>query len=203
MSKLWPAKVIDNNDPDKQGKVQIYIEPLMLDVQPSLYPWANADREFTSNIPEINDIVWVWFENERDFYNPFYKTKLSYAEYNEHNATIGSLTGTYPDIKYIKLKNGVSIALNSNLTEASILVGNAEIYIATTGIITIKNGSSTIERNVLGETLKAKLELLIDTIKNLTTVGTGTATVSAASQANLEVIKGQLTAILSPNLKNN
>jgi alcohol dehydrogenase YqhD (iron-dependent ADH family) len=202
---IWPAKVIDNNDPDKKGKVQIYIEYLMSDVKPSLYPWAFQDREFTSFIPENNEMVWVWFEDEINYRNPFYKTKLSYKDYQEHNESIGSLTGVYPNIKYIKLKNGVAIALNSDATELSIVAGNGEIFIDSTGIITLKNGSfPEVEKSILGETLKDKLEELIDTIKAITTTGGPTTqSVSTASQTALDVFKTQLTSILSSNVKNN
>ncbi len=152
--RFWPAKVIDNNDPEKKGRVKIYIEWLMEGIPASDYPWAYQDREFTSYIPEINDMVWVYFENEENFKNPFYKNKISYEDYNEHNQKIGSLEGDYPDIKYIKLKNGVAIAINSNKEEISITNGGAEIFINSTGEIHIKGDGSSIEFTVLGETLK-------------------------------------------------
>jgi hypothetical protein len=148
MSKNYIAEIKDNNDPDKEGKVQIYIPELHYGFQSSQYPWARQDREFTSDIPEINDLVWIYFEDKEYFKKAFYKNKLNLKQYHDHNKTIGSLTGVYPDIKYVRLKNGVSIALNSNQTEATIKVGSAEIYIDPNGKIKITgadielNGSS-------------------------------------------------------------
>lgn len=148
------AKVIKNNDSEKKGRVQIYIPELMKDLQPSLYPWAYSDLNFTSNIPNIGDMVWVWFEDEEfgTFKKPFYQGVLNFENYHNHNKTIGSMTGVYPDIKYLYLKNGVALGLNSNQTEVSIIAGSAEIFINSSGEIHIKSGEA-VEKSVKGETL--------------------------------------------------
>lgn len=202
--KLWPAKVIDNNDADLKGKVQIYIEPLMWGLKPADYPWAYQDREFTSFIPEVDDFVWVWFEEEDTYRKPFYRTKISFEEYSEHNSTIGSLTGSYPDLKYLKLKNGVSIALNSNQTEASIVAGSAEIFINSSGEIHIKGSSGTLEFSLLGEKTKAMIEKLLDKIVahgHSSAVGPTGAPLNAAEFTAIKTT--DVATILSTKVKNN
>ena len=75
--KRYIAEIIDNNDPDTEGKCQIYIEPLHHDLQPSQYPWAKQDISgFASWIPEIGDKVWVWFQDEEFYRKPYYNGKI-------------------------------------------------------------------------------------------------------------------------------
>jgi len=138
MEELFIAKVIDNNDSDEAGKVQIYIPHLMEGMTPSHYPWANQDREFTSFIPEVGEFIWVYFFDPVYKKKPYYRNKVTLKEYNDHAETIGSMSGSYPNIKYIKFDNGVSLALNSSETEISILAGNTEIYISPAGEIIVK-----------------------------------------------------------------
>jgi len=181
--KRYIGKVIDNNDPDLEGKCQIYVEHLMSGFQPSQYQWFKQDREFTSNIPEINDLVWAYFEDELASRQGYYQNKVTLKSLHEHNETIGSITGAYPDVKYIQLKNGVSIALNSNQTEVSIIAGTAEIYIDPTGLISIKNGVTT---------LKTLIDALIDILLALDTTGSPTSHVTgpgAIAKLNAEKIK--------------
>lgn len=141
MPNKFIAEVIDNNDPLKQGRCQIYIAHLMENWNPDHYPWAYPNRDWSSNIPEIGDKIWIFFEEEEFLKKPFYQNKVQFIDENDANETIGSMTGAYPDIKYIQLKNGVSIGLNSDETEISILAGNAEIFIDKNGKVNI-NGNT-------------------------------------------------------------
>lgn len=135
MPENYIAKVINNVDPDLKGKVQIYIPHKMEGMNPSHYPWVKQDKEWTSFIPEIGEYIWVYFIDETFLKKGYYKNKVTLKDYHDHNETIGSMSDVYPNIKYIKLSNGVSFALSSNLTEASIKAGNTEIYINPSGAI--------------------------------------------------------------------
>ncbi|MCP4650354.1 MAG: hypothetical protein GY853_09795 [PVC group bacterium] len=187
------AKVINNNSTESQeavenGSVQVYIEFLMQDIEKDMYPWVFQNAEWTSNIPEIGEYVWVEFLDEENWRNGYYGNKVTLRDYHEHNETIGSMSGNYPNIKYIKLANGVSIALNSSETEVTIVAGDAEIYIDPDGIISIQGGSGTLEFSILGETLKAWLEAHIHP--------TGVGPSGVATTA------GTLNTILSTSVKN-
>lgn len=146
--KKYIAKVIDNNDENKGGRVQVYIEELHHDISSDLYPWVRQDREFTSFIPEVDDLVWVYFQDEVFFRQStgFYCNKVTLKEKHEHDETIGSITGEYPNIKYIKLKNGCSIAMNSDDPEITITHPSAEIFIDVDGniIVTDATGNEII-----------------------------------------------------------
>lgn len=141
MSNKFIAECINNNDPLKQGRICIFIPYLMENFSSDHYPWAYPDREWSSNIPEIGEKIWVFFEEEKYFKKPFYQNKVQFIESNDANETIGSMTGKYPNLKYIQLKNGVSIAFNSEETEVTIVAGDAEIFIDSSGKINL-NGNS-------------------------------------------------------------
>lgn len=125
MSKLFIAKVIDNNSlnyvsPDPaippatmNGRVQIYIAELHHGFSKDKYIWARHDREMTSNIPEIGDYVWVWFYDEVHWKKAFYKNKVDLLGKHDHGKTIGSITTAYPNVKYIRFSNGVAIGFSS------------------------------------------------------------------------------------------
>ncbi len=204
MPNNFIAEVISNSDPLKQGRVQIYIPHLMEGFLKDHYPWAFPDREFSSFIPEVGDKVWVFFEEEEYLKKPFYQNKVQFIDSNDANETIGSITGSYPDIKYIKLKNGVSIALNSNQTEATLKVGDAEIYINPSGEIHIKGKTGSLEYSVLGATLKQMLSDILDKIilHKHPTAPTGPASVPD-NTADFTIIKTiTLPTILSTSVKN-
>lgn len=190
MAKEYIAQVMNNDsqqhpDAQKDGRVQIYIPELHYGFQTDQYPWARQDRNFSSNIPEVDDLVWVYFHDEVLFKKPFYKNKVNLLQKHDHGKTIGSLTGIYPDIKYIYLKNGVSIALNSNEPEASIKAGNAEIFISSSGEIHIKsegdsiiNSSGSVTIKNQAQNMKLLVDALFDLLVNFKTTGTAPAHVT-------------------------
>jgi hypothetical protein len=192
--KKYIAEIIDNNDPDTEGKCQIYIEPLHHDLQPSQYQWARQDREWTSNIPEIGDFVWVWFQDEEFYRKPYYQNKINLKNYNEQNESIGNISGSYPDIKYLKLANGVSIALNSNQTEVTIVAGNAEIFIDSSGNINLNgNSKSFVTYTELNTALQNMLTLLNADIVKANGQGgtaTGTTTLDISSAETITILTG-------------
>lgn len=135
MANEYIAKVIDNDDEDKEGKVQIYIEALMHGFKPSDYPWARQDKGATSAIPEKDDMIWVYYEDEVNYRNPYYKNKLNLEKYHEHDKyddEVKSSTGgsaEYPDVKYIYFENGVCIAVSSSDSKPEITIHHPMAYI--------------------------------------------------------------------------
>ena len=204
------AKVIDNDStksPEavENGSVQIYVEEIMQDIDKDLYPWVYQDAELTSNIPEIGDYVWVEFLDEANFRNGFYFNKVELKDYHEHNETIGSIVSVFPDVKYLKLKNGVAIGFSSNTDTPEISIYHpkgAEIFIDTDGLVSIKGASGTLESTLLGETTNQFLSDLIDGILALT-VPTGVGPSGLAiNSATFTSLKSQLSTLLSPDVKN-
>lgn len=150
MTKKFIAKIIDNDDSEQKGRVQIFIDHLMENWEKDHYPWAFPCNSFSSHIPEIGDYYWVWFEDKQNFKKPFYTHKVQFHDSNDANKTIGSLEGSYPDIKYIWFENGVAIAMNSNQAELSITNGTSEIYVNNNNDIIIGNGTAEVKLEANG-----------------------------------------------------
>lgn len=163
--KLYAADVIDNNDLKQEGRVQIYIEPLMWGIGKtarSKLPWARpfynetgGDSTFgESKIPETNSKVWVWYEDDVNKKNPFYVTGLQLAGLNPHKLftqhvapsliTAGQ-SATYPDVKYTYYPNGICIGVSSSQTDPEIFIYHSP----TTYMFIDKTGSMTITSPVL------------------------------------------------------
>jgi len=152
---LYPALVKDNNSPDIDGKIKIYIESLHHGISDSLLPWALPAKEGTggsntygvSCIPEKDSLVWIYFEDETWHRNAFYTWDLNLNKVNPHKlfndnvkSSVGATTA-YPDVKYIYLKNGICIALSSNTStpEITIYHPSASLFIDNSGKIDIKS----------------------------------------------------------------
>jgi len=133
--RRYIAKVINNNDPEKEGKVQIYVEHLMSNFNPSHYPWARQDRAWTSDIPETGSYVWVYFTDEQFLKKPYYTNYVNLKGYHYHNSyenNIKSRVGSeseYPFVKYIYLPNNVSIAMSSSTSTPEITLYHPSCYI--------------------------------------------------------------------------
>jgi hypothetical protein len=136
--QLYIAEVLDNNDPDKKGKVQIYCAPIHHNIKKNssdLLPWAQSATWETSWIPEVGDLIYIFFEKEEFYKNPFYIGRVNLSDKHNHNKQIGSITAEYPDVKYIQLANNVALGMSSksNNAEISIYHPKAEIYIDNDG----------------------------------------------------------------------
>jgi len=216
MPDFYYAKVIDNNDTLKEGRVQIYVEHLMKDFTPSLYPWAKQSTSFiggastygSSLIPEINSLVWVWFEDETFFKKPYYVADVHLETFHPHGlfealvkTNITGFTSAYPNVKYLYLPNGICIAVSTDLVNKELVIYHSSgtyFFIDKTGKVFLKAGTTSLEKMVLGETLKTVLENLIDAITGAT-FGSHPLDVATPFAA----VKTSLSTILSSQIKNN
>jgi hypothetical protein len=179
MKGYYPAKVIDNNDTKKQGRVKIKIEHIHHGFAPDMLPWARQSSLSTggsathgsSSIPEIDSHVWVWFEQVDVFYKqPYYMADLQFAGKHPHGlfeANVKSGLGSasaYPNTKYTYYKNGICIGVDSS-------AGNAEVFIyhpAGFKVLVDKNGfmnyadpKNTIVTSSSGIIINDNLEILV------------------------------------------
>jgi len=245
---LHLAEVIDNNDPDKFGRVKI--RPLIegKDYNSNHLPWAKpllkssggSASHGKSDIPENNSKVWITYEKFKTRKNPFYiydGTDNNLNPYQKFDDTIKSnITGqeipafasSYPDVKFNLYKNGICIGASSNSTNKEFFIyhpsgsmifinKDGKILQKSSGAINIEAGSGTIEKAILGETLKAKLESLYDEISSMltniqsltvgTAMGPSTPPINTpafvTNQANIAALKAALSQILSQLLKHN
>jgi hypothetical protein len=155
---LYPAIVVDNNDPNTTGKVKFRIEHMMEEVIDTILPWATpfhnssggASTHGLSFIPEINSKIWIFYMDDVYFRNAYYIADATYSQLHPHtlynNNVKSNVNGqsNYPDVKYIYLKNGICIAMSSNQSTPEIIIyhPSAQLTIGPSGDINISNQSN-------------------------------------------------------------
>lgn len=229
MKGFFPAKVINNNDTKKKGRVQIKIEYLHYNIADDFLPWAiqshasigSTDEFGSSFIPENNSFVWVWFEDIDEMYRqPYYICDVHFSNKHPHNlfednikSPLGSAS-VYPNTKYTYYPNGICIGVDSSTDNPEIFLyhPSANIFIDKDGKVKITAveieslaGGTPSESSILGETLKGVLDAILDELALTTVTNPETGSpVPINNAANFTIIKNtQVPTILSPNIKNN
>lgn len=127
---MYRGVVVDNNDPDKLGRVKLLVRPMFKkeDIPISALPWAvpafplhegsGADSGVQFgyfSIPRLDTEVWVFFE-AGDYNQPVF-----FAE--AYNAVKGKplfADTNYPDRKGIRYQNGVEIYVDESTDEITL-----------------------------------------------------------------------------------
>lgn len=141
MNGFFRARVLDNNDPNKLGRIKVEVYPIMLSketartlewntegIDVDVLPWAvpafplfdgagNGSGFF--GVPKINSFVFVFFENE-DIYQPVY---FAEATDGVHGLPTERLEN-YPDKKVWKTENGIVISINDAKGNEEIIVSH-------------------------------------------------------------------------------
>lgn len=125
--ELFPADVVDNNDPDQKGRVQLFCPSFMRGWRKTDYFWAQqfslstgaTTTSGSSSIPEVGSKVWAFMANKILFKYPYYMADAMFDEFNPHKVfgeTVladiqqqikASATLSYPHVKFTRLTNGV------------------------------------------------------------------------------------------------
>jgi hypothetical protein len=181
MQGPFPAKVINNNDTKKKGRIQIKIEHLHYGIKDSELPWAKQYSLATggsgthgkSSIPENNSYVWIGYEDIDELLRqPYYLADVHFSNLHPHNlfennvkSSLGS-TATYPNAKYTYYPNGICIGVDSSSSNPEIFLYHPQafIFIDKTGNVTIKSGSTITQKMSLGENLSSLMSDIIDKI---------------------------------------
>ena len=163
-SNLFFAKVIDNNDPDQDGRIKVFAEDVMYGWEQDHYPWARSasSKSGTSNlygdsyIPEVNSFVLVFTEKPHSLKNWYYISGMDLKNVNPHSlftdnvkSKIGS-DGSYPNVKFNYYQNGVCIAVDSSISNPEIMLYHPKdsyFFIDSSGKIIIK-GDVSIKGNL-------------------------------------------------------
>ena len=164
---LETAKVVDINDKDKQGKIQINIESKFKNFKKDLLPWAiplfsdTSSDTMSFNPPSVNSQVWVlvdkyykrfYYLTNRYFYNLFDFSKVSGLL-----DKCDKINKDYQNITFHYFKDKTLIFHNNNDGSSGIVNSqNSIIYID-------KDGSFVREINKDElSTIKGKMEYKVD-----------------------------------------
>lgn len=170
MIEYRKAIVIDNNDPDKKGEVQVRVLPEMTGVDENKLPWCRpfmmsggGGEGGTHDIPEIGEYVtviikdkfWIHMEYIPSDYTVDNYPYLSFESISSSMTELGSQT--YPQPKYLKkFADGSFIFHNSSTGEHGIynsngtyilISSNGDIYISTNSGNKIEMTSSGVSIN--------------------------------------------------------
>jgi len=194
---FYPAEVVDNIDPKKQGRIKIRIAHLHLDLGDDTLPWAIQSSMFTggsnyfgcSSIPEMGSHVWVWYEDIDTFYKqPYFIADLQFQSKHPHalfysniKPNVGSET-EYPDMKYLYFRNNICIGASANCANPEVVIShpkNAYIFIDKEGQVLIKKVDTQIKIDNDGKViienansgLKKVLDMIADLCGQINTVG--------------------------------
>lgn len=157
MNGIYRAKVLDNDDPDKLGRIKVEVYPFLIGETTALdlydvvgipidvLPWATpafplfdgAGESFGRfSIPKNETFVFVFFENN-DIYQPVY-----FAEATDGIHGLPSERETnYPNRKVLKTENGIIIELDDTINDAEIKITHPKGTICTID----KNGGMILE----------------------------------------------------------
>lgn len=143
ISGNFRAKVIDNNDTEKKGRIKVQVYPFFTDVEAAYLPWAvpamplfcgAGNNSGFFSVPKIGSWVWVFFENG-DYNQPVFFAEAVTAV---HGITVNAKTN-YPNRTILKLNNievilddtdgSITITSNQNIT----ITANSNAVINTNG----------------------------------------------------------------------
>lgn len=150
------ATVIDKNDPDKKGRVQVRILPELKDVKENFLPWADPfivgsdSGNFASHLPEDGSVVKVLVDKDFKY---FYYIGGAYIEevfdYGSIESSLGGVeelsSTNYPEINFQKLSDGSIFFHNALSGDLGIL--------QSTGSYVVINDSGEMYINVGGTKL--------------------------------------------------
>lgn len=113
---LKNARVIDINDPDKQGKIKIRILPELEMVEESLLPYAIpfsttlSESEISNNLPLINSTIRVLVDKywKRFYYigNRYFYNLFDFSKVSDKLNNINDINKDYENIKFTLHRDG-------------------------------------------------------------------------------------------------
>jgi len=214
--KVYIATVVDNKDPDGEGKVQIKPHGLFDDIKEKDLPWAVYETQYTDvenikiTIPKIGSKVKVYFDND-DLYKPIYN--LNVPTFASINSKVKG-AGSNPDI-YVLYENeqGDYISIDTansvftiNHNKGTVLTIDTDGFVhltqtnpntkLTVGTLDIDDkGFNVVRYDSIGlkkTNVSANNDGTVE-IKNAGTAGLGSGGISVAANGMLSVNDGMAT----------
>lgn len=167
--KFFTCKIVNNLDPDREGKCRVRIYGIHSDEISDLdLPWALPDQQFVGSlkgsfiVPPVGAIVKVYFDNN-DIYAPVYTTKV--LDKSTFSTFKAGKNEDYPDTMiFFETDKGEYFKINRKTNQSTYrhasgvmitidAVGNLTINGSADGNIEIKSGGVL---SLIGESVKIK-----------------------------------------------
>jgi len=157
---IYRGKVLDNNDPDKYGRLKIQVYPMMSELIAEELPWSKPAMPIFEGaglvtpddvpsggigsfiVPKINTYLFVFFE-AGDIYSPVF-----FAEAPTATRGLPTIKDTnYPNRKVLRTRSGIEIYLDTQINEIKVLHPTGTfITITETGGIIINVAENVVEQ---------------------------------------------------------
>lgn len=146
-TSMYRGKVLDNDDPDKLGRIKVNVLGIFDEIDSEYLPWAvPAQPLFTGSgsgyghfaVPEVGSYVWCFFE-QGDHNQPVYFAEALTAVHGLPSER----TTNYPSRRVMKTKNGIVVYIDDSNQEVRLnhpsgayvrIDGSGNIYISGTTI---------------------------------------------------------------------
>lgn len=190
----WTGIVVENNDPQKLGRVQIRIMGFYDDLPDYLLPWAVPDIGFIGSskgsfiIPEINATVRGYFD-KGDVQKPIYDS-LAFSKETADRNSLTILDNTeYPNkMVLLETDQGDFLTLNRRTGELVFIHRTgATLSVSQLGDITIRTGSYLLKNGALN----------LEVLGNANIQADGAVEINAKRNVNINSVIGKI------NLGNN
>lgn len=163
LSAVYRGVVEDNEDPEGLGRCRVRVPPIHgpLNYPVRALPWARpivpspvGREKGTINIPDIGDIVWVWFEGANRDYPVYLGGVYARDELGVSNDIVIFYTEKGDKISYNRVSRLYSIEVGESTIEISggtiKLVGNTLVEgdLSVSGNLTV-SGNTTLNNLVI------------------------------------------------------
>ena len=157
LTGFYRGVVIENDDPDQFGRIQVNVFGVFDGITSADLPWAKpafpvfsgaGDGYGFFGVPEIGSHVWCFFE-VGDLYQPCF---FAEAPTGVHGLPTERTTN-YPDRKVWRTKNGLVLILDNSAKEIYVNhPDGSSIKIGTAGDITVTGGDITVTGDAISIT---------------------------------------------------
>jgi len=184
--------VMNNDDPLKQGRVQVKIYPMFDGIDTEYIPWSvpamslfdGAGDGFSClSVPKEGSFVFTFFENG-DVYQPVY-----FAEAQTKTYGIPSESATnYPNRKVWKTENGIRIVIDDTEDSEFVLVEHpigSYIKIDALGVVTVAATAGLVISAGTGAVINSVGDLAMTSLGTLTLTSTGKATITSSGEVDI------------------
>lgn len=190
----WTGIVVENNDPQRLGRVQIRIIGFYDDIPDYLLPWAIPDISFIGStkgsfiIPEINSTLRGYFD-KGDVQKPIYDSLAFSKEISERNSLTILDENEYPNkMVLLETDQGDFLTLNRRTGEM--------VFIHRTGVTTSISQHGDISIRT-GSQAEKNGNLSVEILGNANINANGNVEISSNKDINVKSVTGSI------NLGNN